>query len=261
MAYELKKLADAFCYMVEVKNSSMYIRPSRCVVTSQYTIREIWKDDPQTIAALERRFNQVLVTKENRQLLANVTPILRKPKQQEQKKNEIEILEVDDEEATMLDALVIEAEEEYEKNRVNTVAKKIEETNKNIAKKVIDYSNIKPNGIKPPNPYFPYPRLQFKPPRQTSTPLKRVTPKKVTPPPTPKTPPPTPKKQKIEEVIISDDDDEVTEEVDYDDDDVVDVEDESELYEGEFTEQEYLSMCSDEVLDEEEEIEESSQEY
>lgn len=262
MAYELKKLADAFCYMVEVKNSSMYIRPSRCVVTSQYTIREIWKDDPQTIAALERRFNQVLVTKENRQLLANLTPILRKPKQQEQKKNEIEILEVDDEEATMLDALVIEAEEEYEKNRVNTVAKKIEETNKNIAKKVIDYSNIKPNGIKPPNPYFPYPRLQFKPPRQTSTPLKRVTPKKVTPPP-------TPKKQKIEEVIISDDDDEVTEEVDYDDDDVVDVEDESELYEGEFTEQEYLSMYSDEVLDEEEEIvittddeqEESSQEY
>ena len=27
---------------------------------------------------------------------------------------------------------------------VNTVAKKIEETNKNIAKKVIDYNNIKP---------------------------------------------------------------------------------------------------------------------
>ncbi|AUM61670.1 Rep [uncultured virus] len=259
MAYELKKLADAFCYMVEVKNSSMYIRPKRCVVTSQYTIREIWKDDAPTIAALERRFTQIKVTKDNRELLTMLNPVLRKPVVE--KKDEIEVLDVDDEEATMLDALVIEAEEEYEKNRVNTVAKKIEETNKNIAKKVIDYENIKPNAIKPPNPYFPYPRLQFKPPRQTSTPLKRVTPKKVTPPP-------TPKKPKIEEVIISDDD-EVTEEVDYDDDDVVDVEDESELYEGEFTEQEYLSMYSDEVLDEEEEIvittddeqEESSQEY
>jgi len=247
MAYELKKLADAFCYMVEVKNSSMYIRPSRCVVTSQYTIREIWKDDPQTIAALERRFNQVLVTKENRQLLANVTPILRKPKQQEQKKNEIEILEVDDEEATMLDALVIEAEEEYEKNRVNTVAKKIEETNKNIAKKVIDYSNIKPNSIRPPNPYFPYPRLQFK-----QSQLKRKNAFKQKPAELPPN-----KKQKVIEIISSDSDND-TDVVDYDDE-------EEELYEGEHTEQEYLAMYSDEVLDEEEEEEEeeedNSEEY
>uniref|UniRef100_A0A2K9LS45 ATP-dependent helicase Rep n=1 Tax=uncultured virus TaxID=340016 RepID=A0A2K9LS45_9VIRU len=246
MAYELKKLADAFCYMVEVKNSSMYIRPTRCVVTSQYTIEEIWKDDPQTIAALKRRFKVINVTKDNRELLSMLTPIPRKPV--EEKKDEIEILEIDDDEATMLDALVMEAEEEYEKNRVNTVAKKIEETNKNIAKKVIDYNNIKPNSIRPPNPYFPYPRLQFK---QSQLKRKNAFNKK------PAELPPN-KKQKVIEIISSDSDND-TDVVDYDDE-------EEELYEGEYTEQEYLAMYSDEVLDEEEVIttddeEDNSEEY
>lgn len=101
MSYELKKLADKFCYMVEIKNSSKYIRPKHCVVTSQYTIAEIWKDEPKTIEALERRFKQIEVTKENRVMLSNFT------------KNQVEII-VDDEEAEVidkLDAMIKETEE------------------------------------------------------------------------------------------------------------------------------------------------------
>lgn len=61
MGYELKKLADRYCYMVEIKNGSMYIRPEKCVVTSQYTIQDVWADDEETKAALLRRFVQVEV--------------------------------------------------------------------------------------------------------------------------------------------------------------------------------------------------------
>lgn len=59
MGYELKKLADRYCYMVEVKNASMYIRPEKCIVTSQYRIEDVWADDDETKSALLRRFVQV----------------------------------------------------------------------------------------------------------------------------------------------------------------------------------------------------------
>lgn len=68
MGYELKKLADRYCYMVEVKNASMYIRPEKCVVTSQYRIEDIWADDVETKNALQRRFVQVEVTPGNIEL-------------------------------------------------------------------------------------------------------------------------------------------------------------------------------------------------
>jgi len=63
MGYELKKLADRYCYMVEVKNASMYIRPEKCIVTSQYRIEQIWANDAETRSALLRRFVQVEITK------------------------------------------------------------------------------------------------------------------------------------------------------------------------------------------------------
>jgi len=68
MGYELKKLADRYCYMVEVKNASMYIRPKKCVVTSQYKIEDIWAEDDETKKALQRRFVQVEVVKDNIEL-------------------------------------------------------------------------------------------------------------------------------------------------------------------------------------------------
>lgn len=68
MGYELKKLADRYCYMVEVKNASMYIRPKKCIVTSQYRIEDIWADDEETKKALQRRFVSVEVTSDNIEL-------------------------------------------------------------------------------------------------------------------------------------------------------------------------------------------------
>ena len=68
MGYELKKLADRYCYMVEVKNASMYIRPELCVVTSQYKIEDIWADDDETKNALQRRFVQVEIQPGNIEL-------------------------------------------------------------------------------------------------------------------------------------------------------------------------------------------------
>ena len=152
MGYELKKLADAYCYLVEVKNSSMYIRPKQCIVTSQYTIRDIWSNDEETCAALERRFKQVEVTKENRDLLAHVygkpsEPVPKDikgpiehafektPKAPPTTPKNIDI--IDDDEAAMYDQLMIEAAETLANNRKRerneTVKDRVEQAKKKQA--------------------------------------------------------------------------------------------------------------------------------
>lgn len=55
---QLKHAADFAPFSVEKKGSQEKIRPSRVVVTSQYTIEEIW-DDEQTRDALNRRFTVI----------------------------------------------------------------------------------------------------------------------------------------------------------------------------------------------------------
>jgi len=150
MGYELKKLADAYCYLVEVKNSSMYIRPSKCVVTSQYTIREIWSDDQKTCEALERRFKQVEVTKDNRDILSytyqqpskEVPTEVKGPIEKAFEKTppvtprNIDIIE-DDDEAAIYDQLMIEAAETLANNRKRerkeTVKDKVQSANKKQA--------------------------------------------------------------------------------------------------------------------------------
>lgn len=52
----LKDWADHHAFRAEVKGSSVMVRPSVLVVTSQYTIAECFKD-PRTVEALSRRFN------------------------------------------------------------------------------------------------------------------------------------------------------------------------------------------------------------
>lgn len=152
MGYELKKLADAYCYLVEVKNSSMYIRPRQCIVTSQYTIREIWSNDQKTCEALERRFKEVEVTKENRDLLAHVygkssEPIPegvkgpiehafeKTPKPSPTTPKNIDI--IDDDEAALYDQLMVEAAETLANNRKRqrkeTVKDKVENAKKKQA--------------------------------------------------------------------------------------------------------------------------------
>lgn len=54
----LKRLADRWPLLVNVKGSMLYIRPKRIIVTSNYAIDEIWSDE-QTLDPLLRRFKCV----------------------------------------------------------------------------------------------------------------------------------------------------------------------------------------------------------
>lgn len=52
----LKRYADHYPFRAEYKGGSMVIRPKTIIVTSNYTIEELWADDPPLVAALLRRF-------------------------------------------------------------------------------------------------------------------------------------------------------------------------------------------------------------
>lgn len=52
----LKQWCDHYAFPSEDKGGGAVIRPGKIVVTSNYCIEEIWKDDPQLVEALNRRF-------------------------------------------------------------------------------------------------------------------------------------------------------------------------------------------------------------
>ena len=208
MGYELKKLADKYCYMVEVKNSSMYIRPKLCVVTSQYTIDEIWKKDRKTADALNRRFKSIEVTKQNRAMLLS--------SMKEVKDNSKDTILDDDVTEEQFDQLMIEAEQMKYEN-AKTLGQKIQKQNRDIAMKKVDISKL-PKKLRPTNEYFPDKVLQFPVPPVTKPVMcpKLERRNAMTTPPQIKptvVPPPAPKRLKKEPKIIeiSDDDEEVTE--------------------------------------------------
>lgn len=63
IGYYLKIWADFNSFPAETKGSCAHIRPKRILVTSNYTIEEIWKNQPIEIAAIGRRFKFIHLKK------------------------------------------------------------------------------------------------------------------------------------------------------------------------------------------------------
>lgn len=59
LGYHFKIWADRYGFLCEVKNDSVAIRPKKIIITSQYRPNEIWGDDPETLEAIERRYQIV----------------------------------------------------------------------------------------------------------------------------------------------------------------------------------------------------------
>lgn len=56
LGHQLKRWADRYAFPAEMKGTTIQIRPKRIVVTSNYSIDEIFADDQVLCAALKRRF-------------------------------------------------------------------------------------------------------------------------------------------------------------------------------------------------------------
>lgn len=56
LGHHLKRWADKFAFPAEQKGTTVQIRPKLIIVTSNYSIDEIFGEDPVLVAALKRRF-------------------------------------------------------------------------------------------------------------------------------------------------------------------------------------------------------------
>lgn len=56
LAHHIKRWADHKPFTCDYKGSMAKVRPQAVYITSQFTIEQIWKDDPEAVEALNRRF-------------------------------------------------------------------------------------------------------------------------------------------------------------------------------------------------------------
>lgn len=63
IGHYLKKWADKYAFDAEVKGSKLIIRPERIIVTSNYSIEEVFNDDRTMCEAIKRRFTVIHMEK------------------------------------------------------------------------------------------------------------------------------------------------------------------------------------------------------
>jgi len=59
LTYYFKIWPDFLPFVAEVKTAAIYIRPKKIIVTSQYSIAEIWGEDEKSFVAINRRFTSI----------------------------------------------------------------------------------------------------------------------------------------------------------------------------------------------------------
>lgn len=61
LGYHIKRFADRYPVLAETKGSSIYANYDTLIITSNYSIEEIWEDDKTLSAAIKRRFHEYKV--------------------------------------------------------------------------------------------------------------------------------------------------------------------------------------------------------
>lgn len=61
LGHHLKIWGDKYGYIAEIKNHGIYARPRAIIITSNYSIHDVFGDDPQMEAAIRRRYIPILM--------------------------------------------------------------------------------------------------------------------------------------------------------------------------------------------------------